>query len=112
MKNQKKFSVVRAFKGMKRIVKDEYMLSLYESNQGSLENLKKANGIFDVIFISIQMRLIIWIAGVAIGILLYFYFRYRGLSFWFAFPLSFLLSYLVKKSLQLLGIAILERRKK
>lgn len=99
-------------KRFKRTVKDEYMLSLFESEDGSLENLKKANGLFDNVFLSIQMRLIIWIVGVAIGILLYYYFRFVGLSFWIALPLSFLLSYMVKKSLQLLGIALFVRMRK
>lgn len=110
MKNQKKFSVRKALKGIKRIVKDEYMLNLYENGDASLENLKKANSIFDKVFMSLQMRTIILITGIIIGILLYYYFRYIGLSFWIAFPISFLLSYLVRKSLQLLGIALLRRK--
>lgn len=111
MKKSKKNPVVGALIGLKRIVKDEYMLNLYENGDASLGNLKRASGMFDKVFLSIQMRMIILISGFAIGILLYYYFRFRGLHFLMAFPLSFLLSYLVKKSLELLAIALLTRRK-
>lgn len=96
-------------KKFKRTVKDEYMLNLFESEDGSLETLKKANWAFDNVFLSIQMRLIMWIVSVAIGILLYYYFRFMGLSIWMTLSLSILLSYMIKKSLQLLGIALLTR---
>jgi len=110
MKKSKKKSVVAALNSIKGKVKDEYMLNLFESEGGSLENLKKANGMFDKVFLSIQMRLIIWIVGIAIGILLYYYFRFVGLHFLMAFSISILLSYMIKKSLELLGIALLRRK--
>lgn len=112
MKNQKKISVVEAFNSLKRIVKDDYMLNVYENGDASIENLQRSGKKFDNVFLNIQMKMIIIIAGLAIGFILYYYFRFKGLHFLIAFPLTLLLSYLFKRSLELLAIALIRRNQK
>lgn len=111
MKKSKKKSVVEALRSVKRIVKDEYMLNLFESNQGSFNNLKKANNKFDVIFMGIQMKVIIWIVLIAISIIMFVYFRYKDVVWWLSITASLLLTLLLKYSLELHAYFLLKKSK-
>lgn len=106
------FNDLRDFlKGIKQRIKDDYMLILFESKQGSLDNLRRANKSFDRIFMSIQMRVIIWLVVIALSIMMFFYMRYQGLHILISMPISLLLMFLVKKSLDLMAYALILKKK-
>lgn len=97
-------------KDVKGIVKDEYMLNLFNSAEGSLDTLKMASTIFDKVFLSVQMRMVIWIVGTIIALILLLFFRHIGLSYWISIPVSLLLTYLIKNALRLLAISLVKRK--
>lgn len=107
-----RFNELRGFlKGIRQRIKDDYMLILFESKQGSFDNLKKANSSFDRVFMSIQMRIIIWLVVIALSIVMFFYMRYQGVHVLVSMPISLLLMFLVKKSLDLMAYALILKKK-
>lgn len=95
--------------GFKQTIKDDYMLSLFESEKGSFDNLKKANRKFDVVFMGMQMRFIIWIVLILISIIMFIYFRYKDVPWIISFVASIVLTYMVKYALELNAYFLLRK---
>ena len=95
---------------IKRKVKDELMLALFNSELGSFSNMKRASNKFDDVYITIQMRLIIWLLSLTFSVLLFIYFRYLEISLWVSIPLTFICIYILKEMLIIIGRSLIGMR--
>lgn len=104
-----KIGLFRVFpRYIKRQLKDAYMLELFESKHGGLDNLKRHNQAFDIAFVKTKMIFIIWLVMLGMAIASFLYMRYNGVSLWLSIPISLLFLVLLKKVLEKMAKALLE----
>lgn len=92
---------------IKQKIKDEVMLYEYHA-RGDLTSMKAQSRRFDKLFLSIQLKIVIFLVAIGISILSFLYFRTFDINLYYSIPMTLILIYLIKVVLSAIAKALIK----